>query len=93
LTLNEAGDRNLSKENVIGFILVGIAPVSRLIPVYALLKTMKEISEMHEVTGEFEIILRVLARNAAELKQLADQIRSIEGVYKLETLISTNRLV
>jgi len=45
------------------------------------------ILECHHVTGEFTLILKVKAKNTAELEKLIERIRSTDGVVKTHTMI------
>lgn len=50
-------------------------------------KLKEEILECHHVTGDFTLLLKVKARNTAELEKLIGKIRSTKGVIKTHTMI------
>ena len=81
------------KEQVIGFVMVKIDPVARIIPVYRSLRGMEGIVEMHEITGEFDLIIKVVAKDIEQLRTVVNQIRSKEGIRGLETIISYHKVV
>lgn len=83
----------MGREQITGFVMVKITPVSRTIPVYRSLKGMDGVVEMHEITGEFELIIKIIAENIDQLRRLVNQIRSKQGVLSLETIISYHRIV
>lgn len=70
-----------------------IAPVSRIIPVYQSLSRLREIVEMHEITGEkYDLMIKVDAKGVPELRGVVDQIRGKRGVRSLETIVSYHRI-
>jgi len=46
------------------------------------------VSNVSAVAGRFDVVLRIRAKSNTDMNKIADQIRSIEGVLKTETLIS-----
>jgi len=46
-----------------------------------------EILEVYEITGKYDIILKVRTRNSEELDSLLDKIRNVKGVRETRTMI------
>lgn len=47
----------------------------------------EQILECHHVTGEFTLLLKVKAKNTADLEKLIGKIRSTKGVVKTHTMV------
>lgn len=77
---------------ITGFVLVKIAPVARIIPVYRSLRKIAGIVELHEITGEFDLMIKVVARDVEELREIMNKIRNKRGVHSLETIVSYHRI-
>jgi Lrp/AsnC family transcriptional regulator for asnA, asnC and gidA len=52
------------------------------------LKQIQEIEEAHTVTGKYDFLIKLRARNNGELQQLLNKIGSISGVSRHETMIA-----
>lgn len=50
------------------------------------LKDIEDIKEVLEVTGEYNLIVRIMAIDKADLKQLLDNIFKIDGITKISIL-------
>jgi DNA-binding Lrp family transcriptional regulator len=50
------------------------------------LKEMEDIKEVIEVTGEYNILIRIMALDKADLKMLLDNIFQIDGITKASIL-------
>ncbi len=50
------------------------------------LKDIEDIKEIIEVTGEYNIIVRIMAIDKSDLKQLLDNIFKIDGITKISIL-------
>lgn len=50
------------------------------------LKEMEDIKEVVEVTGEYNILIRIMALDKADLKMLLDNIFQIDGITKASIL-------
>ena len=71
---------------VVGFLLISTSPAKEH-EVYDELKTIKDITELHPLFGEFDFIAKVEAENFDTLgKVVVDKIRSISGVIDTKTL-------
>jgi len=46
-----------------------------------------EVMECHHVTGDPTLLVKVKTRNTASLEQLIEQIRTLEGVTRTETMV------
>jgi len=70
----------------IGFVLVKTEPaVGR--QVYDIVKDMENVIEVHSLFGEYDLILKLQAKDFNTLGQtVVDDIRSIEGVEDTKTL-------
>ncbi|MGC8581721.1 MAG: Lrp/AsnC ligand binding domain-containing protein [Thermoplasmata archaeon] len=74
----------------VGFVLISTSPAKEH-EVYEQLKSIKEITELHPLFGEFDFIAKVEAENFDTLgKIVVDKIRSIAGVIDTKTLTGTN---
>jgi DNA-binding Lrp family transcriptional regulator len=70
----------------IGFILISTAPAKEH-EVYNELKKIKEIVELHPLFGEYDLIVKLEAKNFNLLGQIVvDKIRTIPGVVDTKTL-------
>jgi Lrp/AsnC family leucine-responsive transcriptional regulator len=52
-----------------------------------IIKTFKEISQIHYLLGRFDIIVEVVVRNIDELRGVLRRIQSLPAVKKTETLM------
>ena len=70
----------------IGFVLISTAPAKEH-EVYNELMRVDEISELHPLFGEYDLIAKIEASNFNQLGQIVvDMIRTIEGVVDTKTL-------
>jgi DNA-binding Lrp family transcriptional regulator len=52
------------------------------------LKKYEEVDELHEVYGRFDIIVKIIAKDKAELKSfIQNKLQITEGIKSSETLI------
>jgi len=51
------------------------------------LRTFKEVSQVHHILGRFDIIVEAILRNREELTKLLKKIQSLPAVKKTETFI------
>jgi Lrp/AsnC family leucine-responsive transcriptional regulator len=51
------------------------------------LASIDDVLEVHHVTGQHTLMLKVKTRNTESLERLIDQVRSIEGVASTETSV------
>lgn len=73
-------------------ILITIAPKA-LSQVAAALEKMKSVTELHSVSGSFDLIAIIAAPSISELDQLIDEIGSIDGVERtLSSIILSTRI-
>jgi DNA-binding Lrp family transcriptional regulator len=73
----------------IGFILISTAPAHEH-EVYNKLSKVKEITELHPLFGEYDIIAKIEAGDFEKLgKIIVEKIRSINGVIDTKTLTGT----
>jgi Lrp/AsnC family leucine-responsive transcriptional regulator len=74
--------------DITGFIGVNIDHPKNIDNFESITNELKEeILECHHVTGDFTLLLKVKARNTAELEKLIGKIRSTKGVIKTHTMI------
>ena len=71
---------------VIGVTMVNVAP-GREKDVYLKIKDMKNIREVYHVFGEFDFVVIIEAPSLSDLNKTVDEIRSIEGVTKTQTVV------
>ncbi len=70
----------------IGFVLVKTVPAAGR-EVYDIVKDMENVIEVHSLFGEYDLILKLQAKDFNTLGQtVVDDIRSIEGVEDTKTL-------
>ena len=70
----------------VGFVLVSTAPAKEH-EVYNKLSEIEEISELHPLFGEYDLIAKIEASNFNHLGQIVvDMIRTIDGVVDTKTL-------
>lgn len=73
----------------VGFVLISAAP-GKEHAVYAQLLKVSEISELHPLFGEYDLIAKVEAPDLDSLGQVVvGKIRSIDGVVDTKTLAGT----
>ena len=76
----------------IGFALLSISPLYEK-KVYELLKSIPEITEVHPLFGEYDILLKIETDNIDTIGNVViNKIRSIQGVMDTKTLIGTKSL-
>jgi DNA-binding Lrp family transcriptional regulator len=76
----------------IGFALLSISPLKEK-EVYELLKNIPEITEVHPLFGEYDILLKIESDNIDSIGNVViNKIRSINGVMDTKTLIGTKSL-
>ena len=76
----------------IGFALLSISPLKEK-EVYETLSRIPEVTEVHPLFGEYDILLKI---EASDIDMIGDvvinKIRSIQGVMDTKTLIGTKSL-
>lgn len=76
----------------IGFALLSISPLHEKL-VYESLKRILEISEVHPLFGEYDILLKIECENIDSIGDIViNKIRAIKGVMDTKTLIGTKSL-
>lgn len=76
----------------IGFALLSISPLHEK-TVYEKLRQIQEIIEVHPLFGEFDILVKIEARDIDSIGGIViNKIRSIQGVVDTKTLIGTKSL-
>ncbi len=66
--------------------LIKTAPAAER-DVYNIVKELEEVTEVHSLFGEYDLIIKLQAENFNSLGQtVVDKIRSIEGVEDTKTL-------
>ncbi len=71
---------------VIGVTMVNVAPGKEK-EVYLNIKKMKNVREVYHVFGEFDFVVIIETQSLSELNKTVDEIRSIEGVVKTQTVV------
>jgi len=71
---------------VIGVTMVNVAPGKEK-EVYLEIKKKKDVREVYHVFGEFDFVVIIDTQTLSELNKLVDEIRSIEGVTKTQTVV------
>jgi len=76
----------------IGFALLSISPLHEK-NVFETLNSINEITEVHPLFGEYDILLKIEADNIDFIGDvIINKIRSIKGVVDTKTLIGTKSL-
>jgi DNA-binding Lrp family transcriptional regulator len=76
----------------IGFALLTISPL-REKEVFEVLSKMPEISEVHPLFGEYDILVKIESRDIDAIGDIViKKIRSLQGVVDTKTLIGTKSL-
>lgn len=72
---------------VIGYVLINTLPTKEH-EAYADLQKVKEIAELHNLFGEYDLIAKIEAKDFDALGHVViDKIRTIHGVIDTKTLI------
>lgn len=71
--------------SVVAFVLIKADP-KKYLDVASKLLEMKEVYEVHEVTGEYTILIKVRVTNREDLAKVLDKIGNIEGVNGTYTM-------
>jgi DNA-binding Lrp family transcriptional regulator len=75
-----------------GFALLSISPLYEK-SVYGSLKKIQEITEIHPLFGEFDILVKIECSDIDQIGEVVIQrIRSLKGVVDSKTLIGTKSL-
>ena len=76
----------------IGFALLSISPLHEK-NVFETLRNIPEVTEVHPLFGEYDILLKIEADNIDFIGDvIINKIRSIKGVVDTKTLIGTKSL-
>jgi len=76
----------------IGFALLSISPLHEK-TVYEKLRQIPEIVEVHPLFGEFDILVKIEARDIDSIGNIViNKIRSVQGIVDTKTLIGTKSL-
>ena len=78
--------------NIIVFICIEIEPVPNIKRIYEELKSRKDVMEIYEITGEYDLIIKVQLENLQYLRTLVQYIREKEGVKNVYTMITYHRV-
>ncbi|MET8979983.1 Lrp/AsnC family transcriptional regulator [Streptomyces sp. NPDC004539] len=61
--------------------------------VYAAISATPEVIEVHTTTGDADLMLRVVARDTADLHRITQSVQSAPGVQRSNTSIATTEVV
>lgn len=76
----------------IGFALLSISPLHEK-TVYASLKNIPQIVEVHPLFGEYDILVKIECENIDSIGEVViKKIRAIKGIVDTKTLIGTKSL-
>jgi DNA-binding Lrp family transcriptional regulator len=76
----------------IGFALLSISPMHEK-AVYEALSKIPEITEVHPLFGEFDILVKIQSKDIDSIGDIViNKIRSITGIMDSKTLIGTKSL-
>ncbi len=71
---------------VIGVTMVNVIP-GREKDVYLKIKNLKNVRDVYHVFGEFDFVVIIETNSLSELNKTVDEIRSINGVTKTQTVV------
>ncbi|RLI85149.1 MAG: Lrp/AsnC family transcriptional regulator [Archaeoglobales archaeon] len=71
---------------VIGVTMVNVSPGKEK-AVYLSIKEMKNVRDIYHVFGEFDFVVIIQAESLSELNKTVDDIRSVDGVTKTQTVV------
>lgn len=75
-----------------GFALLSISPLQEK-SVYSALKNVPEITEIHPLFGEFDILVKIECQDIDQIGEVVIQkIRVLKGIVDSKTLIGTKSL-
>jgi len=75
-----------------GFALLSISPLHEKI-VYESLKRVPEITELHPLFGEYDILVKIECKDIDQIGEVViKKIRALKGVVDTKTLIGTKSL-
>jgi DNA-binding Lrp family transcriptional regulator len=75
-----------------GFALLSISPLQEK-TVYSALKNISEITEIHPLFGEFDILVKIECQDIDHIGEVVIQkIRVLKGIVDSKTLIGTKSL-
>jgi DNA-binding Lrp family transcriptional regulator len=75
-----------------GFALLSISPLKEK-EVFAALKNMSEITEVHPLFGEYDILVKIECGDIDQIGEVViKKIRSLNGIVDSKTLIGTKSL-
>lgn len=76
----------------LGFALLTISPLHEK-TVYESLKEIPEVTEIHPLFGEYDILVKIKSTDIDEIGEvIIKKIRSLKGVMDTKTLIGTRSL-
>ncbi len=73
--------------DVTAFVGVGFNFPRRIEAIEASMVVLPGVLECHHVTGQHTLLIKVKARNTADLERLISAIRSLEGVESTDTMV------
>lgn len=75
--------------DICAFVQITIAHPSKVGTFLERIVTLPEVQECHHVTGDYDYLLKIRARNAAALEEvIVEKIKTIEGVVRSYTSIA-----
>lgn len=75
-----------------GFALLSISPLHEK-SVYASLKNIPEITEIHPLFGEYDILIKIESNDIDHIGEIViKKVRSLKGIVDSKTLIGTKSL-
>ena len=78
--------------NIVLFICVEIEPVPNIRKIYGALSLRKDVREIYEITGEYDLIIKAELKNLQDLRSLVHYVRDKEGVKNVYTMISYHQV-
>jgi len=76
----------VDKSRIRAFVTVSMEPQKAPV-IIAELKTVRQVSSIHTVSGKFDLLVEMATSDTAEMDALLDRLTEIPGVIKTETSI------
>ena len=88
--LGRVADRHAKADVARAHLMVQVAPRDAPM-VEAQLAAMGELTALHQITGEFDMVVVIEASKADELERAVERIRALDGVRRLQASLMKPR--
>jgi len=73
-------------------VFLGIEPMERVFAIENILKRIKNITRIYEVTGEFELFIELVADTSKDVGEIISKISTLKGVRSIQTFVVTKEI-